>query len=179
MQQTLFFTMEVVPDVAKRGRHALILLRNKNGDYVLGSKSIYPDSIYRMVGGGIEVTEDPNYGAVRELKEETGLELRHDKVKHLGTITAQIDEVTTKKHYTFETELFFVYVGDKKLYPSDDVDALEELSDADMVSLIERYKDLPKEIDPDKGFAWYDYGQLYAVIHQIALDEARRIKTRK
>lgn len=170
--------MEVVPPVAKRDRHTLILLRNKQGNYMLGAKSIYPTGIYRMVGGGIEVSEDPNYGAARELKEETGLELPHDKLKHLGTIVAEIDEVKTKKHYEFTTELFFVNIGEQKLYASDDVDAIQELTESEFYLLIERYKDLPKEIDKEKGFAWYDYGQLYAEIHRIALEEARKVKSK-
>jgi len=162
--------MNVVPSVAKRGRHALILLENDHNHYLLGAKNIYPDNIYRMIGGGIEEGEEALPAAARELQEETGLEVPLDQLKHLSTITAQIDEQSTGKHFTFITDLYLINVRNQKLTPSDDIQDLQEMTRGDIQQLITRYQQLSKEIDPDKGFAWYDYGQLYGAIHQIALD---------
>lgn len=170
MTHMLHFTMNVVPQVAKRGRHALILLENAAGHYLLGAKDIYPAGIFRIIGGGIEAGEEPLPAAARELKEETGLEVGLDQLKHLSTITAEIDEKSTGKHYTFVTDLYLVNVGNNTLTASDDIQGLHELTTGDIQDLVHRYQSLPKEIDPDKGFAWYDYGQLYGAIHQIALD---------
>ncbi len=176
MQHTLTLSMDVVPQVAKRKHHVLILLRNAQGNFVLGSKTLYPDQIYRMVGGGMEAGEAAPPAAARELFEETGLQLTPDELKHLSTITAEIDERSSGQHYTFVTELFLVDLGTHQLHPNDDIQALQELSTEQLRDLIQRYSQLPREIDPDKGFAWYDYGQLYGAIHQIALDELQHVQ---
>jgi 8-oxo-dGTP pyrophosphatase MutT (NUDIX family) len=123
-----------------------------------------------MIGGGIEAGEESLPAAARELEEETGLHVGLDQLTHLSTITAEIDEKSTGKHYTFVTDLYLVKVGNNTLTASDDIQGLQELTTGDIQDLIHRYQSLPKEINPDKGFAWYDYGQLYGAIHQIALD---------
>lgn len=170
MAHTLHLTMNIVPPVAKRGRHALILLENSAGHYLLGSKDIYPENIFRMVGGGIEEGEEPLPAAARELQEETGLTVPLDQLQHLSTITAELDEKSTGKHYTFVTDLYQTNIGDQVPHASDDIQALQELTRGDIQDLVHRYQALSKEVDADKGFAWYDYGQLYGAIHQIALD---------
>lgn len=176
MQHTLQLSMDVVPQVAKRKHHVLVLLRNAQGKFVLGSKTLYPDQIYRMVGGGIEEGEAAPPAAARELFEETGLELSPNELKPLTTITAEIEERSTGQHYTFVTELFLADVGTQQLHPSDDIQALQELTTEQLQDLIRRYSQLPREIDHDKGFAWYDYGQLYGAVHQIALDELHHVQ---
>lgn len=170
MDKTLHFVMDIVPPVAKRGRHALILLENDHEHYLLGSKDIYPENIYRMIGGGIEEGEEALPAAARELFEETGLELSPDQLKHLSTVTAEMDETSTGKHITFVTYLYYVNVGDQKLTPSDDIQGLQEVTRGDIQQLITRYQQLPKETKETEGFSWYDYGQLYGAIHQIALN---------
>lgn len=170
MEHTLQLSMNIVPPVAKRGRHALILLENDHQNYLLGAKDIYPKDIYRMIGGGIEEGEEALPAAARELQEETGLELPPEQLKHLSTVTAEIDEQSTGKHFTFVTDVYLVNVGNQKLTPSDDIQDLQEMTRGDIQQLITRYQQLPKELDPEKGLAWYDYGQLYGAIHQIALD---------
>lgn len=177
MQHHLTFSMDAVPDVAKRDRHALILLRNPKGKFLLGAKDIYPPNIYRIIGGGIEAGEEAAPAAVRELEEETGLKVSVDQLKHLATITADIDEPRSGKHYTFVTELFFTDVGNNILKPSDDIQGLQELSADEVSALIDRYYQLPQQIDGNFGFSWNDYGQLYGMIHQIALDELQKRET--
>lgn len=177
MNHKLTLSMEYVPQVAKRDRHALILLQNAAGNFLLGAKEIYPQNIYRMVGGGIEVGEESLPAAARELQEETGLTLPPDQLKHLSTITAEIDELRTGKHYTFVTDLFFANIGNQTLTPSDDIQGIQEVSPKEMQALIERYYELPTTIEKGNDFAWYDYGQLYGTIHQIALDTVQNVES--
>ena len=177
MQHLLNLKMEIIPPVALRDRHVLILLKNADGKFLLGAKAIYPEGIYRLMGGGVEAGEEVLPAAVRELQEETGLVVAPDQLKHLSTITAEIDEVSTGKHVTFVTDLFFLNVGDQKLTPADDIQDLKAMSREEVEELIQRYAELPPETDQTKGFSWFDYGQLYGAIHRIALDEVKHVES--
>ena len=176
MELQLHLTMNIVPPVAKRGQHALILLRNSRGEFLLGGKDIYPENIYRMVGGGMEDEEEPYTAAQRELLEETGLKVGIDQLYHLATIYAEIFEESKQKKTHFATHVFYFNVGEYTLVPSDDINVLKALTESGLEDLIKRYLELPKAVDPDKGFAWYDYGQLYSPIHRIALDAAQELQ---
>lgn len=175
--QTLTLSMAVVPPVAKRQRHVLILPRTARGHFILGRKQLYPAGISRMLGGGLEGNEQAQVGAVRELAEETGFQARADQLQPLATVIAQLTERSSGQYYRFETEIFLIRLPvDVSLKAGDDVDALVELSEPELRGLIQRYQELSPELDPDKGFAWYDYGQLYGPIHQIALDRSTQVE---
>jgi 8-oxo-dGTP pyrophosphatase MutT (NUDIX family) len=176
MDHLLQLKMQIIPEVARRKQHALILLQNDKGNFLLGMKKIYPEGIFRMVGGGMEPDEPPYKGAQRELEEETGLKAGIHEVYHLSTVLAQIDETSTGESVEFVTHLFYYNCGNQKLKPSDDLDGIKEVTRTELEALIERYLELPKTIDPNKGFAWYDYGQLYSQIHQIALEAADHVQ---
>lgn len=176
MELTLHFSMNVIPEVARRGHHALILLQNGKGEFLLGEKKFYPEGISRMVGGGMDPDEVPYKAAQRELEEETGLTASIDALYSLATITAQILEESSGEDVTFVTHLFYYNTGNQILTPSDDIDGISTLTESEYLELIERYKKLSKKIDPQRGFAWYDYGQLYSQIHQIALDASKDVQ---
>lgn len=176
MEQTLHFTMQVTPEVARRGQHALILLQNSKGEYLLGEKNIYPPKISRMVGGGMDANEVPYKAAQRELEEETGVQASINDLYSLATVTAKIHEQSTGKDITFVTHVFYYKTGDQTIHPSDDIDGIIALKESELLELIERYKKQPKRIDPKRGFSWYDYGQLYSQIHQIALDASKDVE---
>ena len=54
-----------------------ILVRHTDGDYLLmhrdPNKSVFPDYLEATAGGGVQKGETPLEGAIRELKEETGI----------------------------------------------------------------------------------------------------------
>lgn len=175
----LHFSFTHTPPVLRRGRHALILLQNENGEYILGAKNIYPRGIYRLVGGGIEGVEDPTEGALRELQEEFGLRYSKDQLRHLATITADIAESSTGKTYTFTTYLYFANCVQNELRPSDDLDGMETFTREEVNALVDRYYDLSDELIHLKGkygdsdewaFRWSDYGKYYGRVHEIAME---------
>jgi 8-oxo-dGTP pyrophosphatase MutT (NUDIX family) len=179
MEHNLKLSMSVIPEVAKRHQHVLILLQNAAGNYLLGAKDIYPENIVRMVGGGMEESDtDPTLAAQRELHEETGLTATPADLKPISTITADLTETTTNSQTTFTTYLFSYNTGTQSLTPSDDLDGIVELTPDQLRELITRYEQLPKEIDPTYGFAWYDYGQIYGRIHQIALEATQHVQSK-
>lgn len=162
----------------RRGRHALILLRDRNGRYILGHKSAYPEGISRMIGGGIDPEEDPHSGAARELAEELQIHTPVESLIPLAEIIAQIQG--TENEYTFITFVYLFELGDEVLTPSDDIQDIRSFSAEEMLTLIERYHTLPDTLvsrngDPATAFRWSDYGALYGEIHRIALEEAQRL----
>lgn len=175
----LHFSFTHVPPVLRRGRHALILLENETGKYILGAKNIYPQGIYRLVGGGLESGEDPHAGAVRELNEEFGLSYTREQLLPLTEIRAEIIETGTGKRYTFVTYLYHASCQMADLHPSDDLDGMKEFTREEINALVDRYYDLPDTLikiagkygDQDEwAFRWSDYGKFYGRVHEIAME---------
>jgi 8-oxo-dGTP pyrophosphatase MutT (NUDIX family) len=170
---SLAFSVQKAPPIMLRKRHVLILLRDRNNQYILGRKNIYPPGITRMVGGGVEEHEPFFAAAARELYEELKYSVPRRELIELAKVNALISDADRNK-YQFNTVIYFVQLDKKPISPGDDLDGIIRLSDPDFLSLIQKYKQLPKEIDPKFGFAWYDYGQLYSQIHQIAWESLRK-----
>lgn len=177
----LHFSFTHVPPVMRRGRHALILLENEEGKFILGAKNIYPQGIYRLVGGGLNLDEDEHEGAVRELNEEFLLSYTKEQLTPLATVQAEIDETSTGDHYRFVTYLYKAICNTADLHPSDDLDGMHAFSREEMNALIDRYYDLSDELivvrkpngtPDDQKFRWSDYGKLYGKIHEIAMEHA-------
>jgi len=172
--QSFTFSLSSIPPVFKRDRHALILVRNSKGNFILGSKHHYPEGIARMVGGGLQEYEDPQEGAARELQEETGLQVTAQDLVPLITIAADISD-PQERQWHFLTFIFFYDSGDKKLTPSDDLDGIVELSKNDYKKLVNRFKNLSRDMHPEMKFRWSDYGVLYGTFHAIALEELEKL----
>jgi 8-oxo-dGTP pyrophosphatase MutT (NUDIX family) len=171
---TLTLEVQQIPQVARRGQHVLIAIQDEHGNYILGSKKVYPEHIYRFVGGGIEEGEDPVRAAARELHEETGIDANELELIHLAVVEALVTTPHEAAATHFLTHVFFYKLKGEVLQPSSDVQALQTLSPSEMEQLITLYGELPKIIDSQLGFAWYDYGQLYGYIHKIALTEIEK-----
>jgi 8-oxo-dGTP pyrophosphatase MutT (NUDIX family) len=170
---SLAFSVQKAPPIMLRKRHVLILLRDQNSQYILGRKNIYPPGITRMVGGGVEEHEPFFAAAARELYEELKYSAPRKSLIELARVNALITDADQKK-YQFNTAIYFVQLDKRPISPGDDLDDIARLSDPEFLSLIQKYKQLSKEIDSRFGFAWYDYGQLYSQIHQIAWQSLRK-----
>lgn len=170
------FSFDYVPPVLKRGSHALLVLQDPAGKYILGSKNIYPDGIYRFIGGGIE-DEDPQAGASRELKEELGIFIPAYQLEPLARMTAEIEETSSNQQHLFETYLYHATTKpDQVLHPSSDLDGIVHFSREEVQQLIKNYQSLSSALinlnpeNNDGQFRWSDYGKFYSQIHQIGLD---------
>lgn len=169
----IYLNMIEFPDIVRRGRHALIMLQDAEGRFLLSEKKRYPKGIKRFVGGGLDQKEDAAAGAARELAEETGLQIKPAQLKPLAEIEAHlVDGADTR--LTFTTYLFYYQLSvDQHIKAQDDIDGVAQLTEEQYYQLLHAYEQLPKTVDDTFGFAWYDYGQLYGFIHRLAINELR------
>lgn len=157
-----------------RPKHVLLVIRDSEAKYLVGEKpDFHPPQIYRFVGGGVDEHETPVKAAVREAMEELQLKVDESELNPLAAVK------TTGTHegktYTNTTYLYELNVRDiESLIPSDDITGLKHLTREEVEKLIQRYKDLSSEYwyESEDGYkhCWSDYGEMYAYIHQIALD---------
>lgn len=170
-QVKLELTLSTVPPVFRRQRHALIVVTDVDHQFILGGKEHYPQGIYRFVGGGLEPDEDAQQGAARELREELQVEATSDDLEPLAEIVATL-HVPNEDDIVFTTYLYHYQLpAAEHPEPTDDLDEVVTLSRAELQAVIERFRHLPTDLHPKLGFTWADYGQLYAQIHQLGLDE--------
>ena len=178
------FSFDPVPPNLLRNRHALIVVKDASGNYVLGRKNIYPKGIVRFVGGGIKDGEDPARGAQRELCEEFGFGVLPEKIRKLAEIHAEI--TSRGKKVLFTTHLFFSDIGNTKVKPSDDLDGVDHLTVEEMRALIQKYAHLSSDLvivkqpnEVKESFRWSDYGAFYSQVHQIGLGLTENVVTGK
>lgn len=68
-----------------RSGEAIYVLQGPDGRTWLHTKTIYPERVFRLPGGGVRKGEDPVAAAVREAYEETGLETTPRALLALGS----------------------------------------------------------------------------------------------
>lgn len=148
--------------LARRSRSAEVVLvvRRRNGRYLVHTKAFYPPGSYRLMTGGVKPGEEPGAAALREAYEETGLQVE------LKRNLARIDY---EFHYedetlTFTSYLFLVQDQGGVLGP---LDADEKITDFREVALA----DLPAladQLEALQGDDWADWGRFRAPAHRIA-----------
>lgn len=176
-EYSLELHVDNVPPVMRRKRHALLVLKDQEGRYVLGGKNAYPKDIVRFVGGGIHDDEDPAKGAARELEEELGVVVESDELKHLATIQANVH--TEHETFTFTIYLYFLALAHQPLQPSDDVDTLAHLDLQELNALIANFYGLPTDLVrtrlDEEPFRWSTYGELFGKVHEIGRDLSQKL----
>ncbi len=166
-------TLRAVFGNMARPRHVLLVIKDKQGRYLLGAKpELYPPGIYRFSGGGVEQNERPLQAALREAQEELGLSLRENQLTPIAEIITQA--TFQDKQLQNRTTLFLLALDDSQtIVPGDDIAYLQPHTPQELQALIQRYRSFPPDEvsqDGDYQVFWQDYGAMYAFIHQVALD---------
>jgi 8-oxo-dGTP pyrophosphatase MutT (NUDIX family) len=145
-----------------RNRTALILLKDSQGRFILGTSGFYPDGIVRMIGGGIDEGEELIVGAIREIKEEIGISATPEELVELAMIS--ISGEYKGETYTTIIYVYFLDSDEDDYLAGDDVTEIIRLTE-------EQYRDLVKRFFALDSASWRDYGQVYGFVHQVALEE--------
>jgi len=148
---------------ARRKRHAevVILLRRKNGLYLVHTKEFYPAGTYRLISGGIKPGEDLLAALQREIHEETGLVVRTERF--LGLLRYCSEWQGHK--LPFASCLFAVAEEGGTLGPNDPdepISGFREVPLQELGALAEQLEALPPE--------WNDWGRFRAIAHRFILE---------
>jgi len=142
----------------KRLCEVVILLRRRNGLYLVHTKEFYPTGVYRMLSGGVEPGEDLMAALKREALEETGLEVRVERF--LGILHHRF--LWRGQSLPFVSYLFLVVEEGGVLACSDPREAITGFREAglrEVADLADRLESLPAD--------WADWGRFRATAHRL------------
>jgi 8-oxo-dGTP pyrophosphatase MutT (NUDIX family) len=138
---------------------AVILL--PNGKIVLIAKSFYPKNTYRLPTGGIEKNESIEEALVREVREETGIEITSKTAKKfLAKVVYNVKYPGGEKPFT--THIFLVKSKNRKLKTLDreeEISGFKEIKIEELPEIAEKLRKLPKR--------WREWGNFRAVQHEV------------
>jgi 8-oxo-dGTP pyrophosphatase MutT (NUDIX family) len=162
------YSLTHIPPGLKRGSLALIAPFDQ-GEIILATKHVYPENIFRLIGGGVDATDQsPLHAATREFEEEVGLRCKMTDFTHNSTHLYELSETGTGTHFDLTIDLFTISASYDSLQPASDIDAIKQFNRFEFKQLINRYQELPKELvtlKPDNTFRWSDWGYIYNQIN--------------
>ncbi len=129
-----------------RKQCVLIAVENHEGKILVGTKPyMYPPTIARLIGGGVNEHEDIKLAAVRELEEELGVKIAP---KHLTELAQFAVNATDEQGRTFhnDTYVYHTHIRDQKFRPGDDIEQILELTPDELLELSARYYALPETL---------------------------------
>jgi 8-oxo-dGTP pyrophosphatase MutT (NUDIX family) len=146
----------------KRAAEVVLLLRRRNGRYLVHTKGFYPAGTWRLMTGGVHWGEDPDTAALREADEETSLCVR------LSQCLAQIDYtfLYSDEEVSFTSYLYLLDEVSGTLAASDsgeDITGYREVSSAELLTLAD-------ELEALQGSDWADWGRFRAAAHRVAVE---------
>lgn len=145
----------------KRVAEVVILLRLRNGRYLVHTKRFYPEGIYRLLSGGIKADEGLVTAVRRETKEETGLDVRVERF--LGILRHRF--VWQGGSLSFTSYLFAVAETGGTLQfndPGEEITGFREVSLAEIAGIADQLESLPP--------AWNDWGRFRALAHRLVVE---------
>jgi 8-oxo-dGTP pyrophosphatase MutT (NUDIX family) len=164
-----------------RNQCVLIAVENNEGKILIGAKPyMFPPTIARLLGGGVDESEDIKLAAVRELEEELGVKTSPEALTELALFAV---DARDEDGHTFhnDTYVYHVNIRDQKFRPGDDVEHIVILTPDELYDLGTTYLKLPERLwynGPEGTYSWADYAKMYGPIHQIVADEVKKLSSR-
>jgi isopentenyldiphosphate isomerase len=109
-------------------------------------KESYPDLYDTSSAGHIPAGDEPRASAVRELREELGIEAAQEDLIYLGKFHGYCDAVFHGRRF-IDNEVTFVYLLSRKIHEDQIIIQEEEISCVDWFSLDEVYMDVCRGSD--------------------------------
>lgn len=156
-----------------RDRCVLVAAFDDSHNLLLGAKpDFYPPGIVRLLGGGVDEGENIENAARRELLEETGVNIHKDRMCIKTKFNIQAVDLGGNT-YNSDTYLVYANIESASVNPGDDVKQIVKYKSQDLERLVDNYRKLSPSLwykGAEGEFSWYDYAQVYAVIHNKVLE---------
>ena len=148
----------------QRRGEVVIVAPNQQGRVWLHTKSFYPDGVYRLLSGGMEVDEKPHQALQREALEETGLKVKIERCLAVITYTLrqQEDEASIIPFVSY------VFLTKPKKAQPQPLDPEENIADFKAVP-VSALTEVADNLSSIEGY-FADWGKFRAVAHQVVAD---------
>lgn len=162
-----------------------MVVRRPNGRLITAIKTFYPPGAFRLLTGGVGHGELIEAALLREVAEETSLEV---VVRRFLTVieyqldspvvpgppsVAPIDEPQTTGQYYFATFAFLLdEVGGtlESHDPAERIGAFREVAPNELPMMAEMFDRVDDRFDPVIGGSWGDWGRFRAVVHRVVYE---------
>jgi ADP-ribose pyrophosphatase YjhB (NUDIX family) len=162
-------------------------IRRPSGTLLTAIKTFYPPGAYRLLTGGVRHGESVEAGLLREVEEETGLEVvvrqflavieyHLDGRWEMGDGGWQIpsSHPPSPSPYRFVTFVFLLDEVGGMLGPSDPEERIEsfrEIAVAELPELAATLERIGQGFDPQIAGSWGDWGRFRAIVHRVVYEE--------
>ncbi len=148
-----------------------MVVRRPDGTLITAIKTFYPPGAFRLLTGGVHHGEPIADALMRELAEETGLDVAVRRF--LAVIEYEQPELPAPAFATFA---FLVDELGGTLAAQDQAErigAFRDLPVAELPALAEALAAAPDEHSDEIGGSWRDWGNFRAVVHRVVYDLLR------
>ena len=142
-----------------------LVLGRPGSTYLTMTKGFYPEGVYRLPTGGIELGEMVSEALEREIWEELGLEVTIKR--YLAHITYQHNEGRLFHSHCFLLE------AEGEPNPQDQAEQISGFSNANITELLGiagRLEALPEQQSEFLKAKWSDWGKFRAVVHRTVAE---------
>lgn len=161
-----------------RPRCVLIAAFNDQAQILVGTKPyLYPPTITRLLGGGVDGSETLRQAGARELSEELSIVVAPDDLIPLAHFVVAATDATGHT-YHHDTRVYAANIGSRPYQAGDDVEQIIPLTVAELHDLADRYDNLPANLwhnGTEGEYSWADYAKMYSPIHRIVADQIKQL----
>jgi ADP-ribose pyrophosphatase YjhB (NUDIX family) len=154
-------------DRTDRYGEVCMVIRRPNGKLLTAIKTYYPPECYRLLTGGVDHGEAIAAGLLREVDEETGLDVAIQRF--LAVIEYRL-AAPDAPPITFATFAFLLdEIGGvlEVRDPHERHAAFREIDPSELLALADHLAAAPLGFDPEIAGSWHDWGQFRAVVHRV------------
>jgi ADP-ribose pyrophosphatase YjhB (NUDIX family) len=161
-----------------------MVVQRQNGRLITAKKTFYPAGAFRLLTGGVDHGEPIAAALLREVAEETGLDVMVRRFLAVIEYQSQgigdrgwgMGDGLTIPHplspipHAFATFAFLLDEIGGRLQahdPGEQIVAFRELEVAELPMLAATLENLPDQVDPEIDGSWRDWGRYRAVGHRV------------
>ncbi len=150
---------------------ACMVIRRRSGRILTFRKDLYPQGVMRLLTGGIHPGERIEDGLLREVAEETSLDVA---VRRFLAVIAYRSPQTPPNTHAFLTFAFLLdELGGELVVqdPDERVEAFGEVTIPQLYDLADVLDGLEDQVDREIGGSWRAWGIFRAVAHRTVADQ--------